>query len=127
MTTENTVAAAEIADSNDCLLVDVRTPGEYAESHLESSVNVPLGDLSRFESELVQLAGDRELVLICRTGQRAEMARETLAKSCERQVRIAAGLFVLTGVLLGTFVHAGLYAIAGMVGAGLVFAGITDT
>ena len=47
--------------------------------------------------------------------------------SLERQVRIAAGLFVLVGVLLGYFVSTALFAIAGFVGAGLLFSGITDT
>ncbi len=46
--------------------------------------------------------------------------------SLERQVRIAAGALVLTGVLLGFFVHQGFLALSGFVGAGLVFAGITD-
>ena len=41
-------------------------------------------------------------------------------------MRIAAGLLVLTGVGLG-FVHPGFFGLAGFVGAGLVFAGITDT
>lgn len=47
--------------------------------------------------------------------------------SLERQVRIAAGSLVLLGVLLGALVHPGFYALAGFVGAGLTFAGITDT
>ena len=42
-----------------------------------------------------------------------------------RQVQIAAGLLVLTGVLLGTFVAAPWYGLAGFVGAGLTFAGAT--
>jgi len=46
--------------------------------------------------------------------------------SLERQVRIVAGALVLTGILLGTFVHPGFFGLAGFVGAGLVFAGITD-
>jgi rhodanese-related sulfurtransferase len=46
--------------------------------------------------------------------------------SLERQVRIAAGSLVLIGVLLGWFVHRGFYGLAAFVGAGLVFAGITD-
>jgi hypothetical protein len=46
--------------------------------------------------------------------------------SLERQVRIAAGLMVLTSVILGTWVHPYYYGIAGFVGAGLTFAGITD-
>jgi hypothetical protein len=47
--------------------------------------------------------------------------------SLERQVRIAAGALVLTGVLLGAFVHPYWLGLAGFVGAGLVFAGVTDT
>ncbi len=46
--------------------------------------------------------------------------------SVERQVRIAAGLMVATGVVLGTWVHPGFYGLSGFIGAGLVFAGVTD-
>lgn len=46
--------------------------------------------------------------------------------SLERQVRIAAGALVLTGVLLSYFVHAYFIGLSAFVGAGLVFAGITD-
>lgn len=47
--------------------------------------------------------------------------------SLERQVRIAAGSLVLVGATLGAFVHPGFIGLAAFVGAGLVFAGITDT
>jgi rhodanese-related sulfurtransferase len=47
--------------------------------------------------------------------------------SLERQVRIAAGSLVLAGVLLGWLVHPALYGLSAFVGAGLVFAGVTDT
>lgn len=46
--------------------------------------------------------------------------------SLERQVRIAAGALVLIGLALGTFVHPVLYILPAFIGAGLVFAGITD-
>ncbi len=46
--------------------------------------------------------------------------------SLERQVRIAAGSLVLTGIGL-SFLHPWLLGISAFVGAGLVFAGITDT
>lgn len=46
--------------------------------------------------------------------------------SLERQVRIAAGALALTGALLAHFVHPGFVALSGFVGAGLIFAGITD-
>ena len=47
--------------------------------------------------------------------------------SLERQVRMAAGLLVLLGALLGWLVHPIFVALSAFVGAGLVFAGITDT
>ncbi len=46
--------------------------------------------------------------------------------SLERQVRIVAGALVFTGVALGWFVHRGFFGLAAFVGAGLVFAGISD-
>lgn len=47
--------------------------------------------------------------------------------SLERQVRIAAGFLVFIGVLLGSVFNPGFYWLSGFVGAGLMFAGITDT
>ncbi len=47
--------------------------------------------------------------------------------SLERQVRIAAGSFVMIGVLLGQLVNVGFYLIPAFVGTGLVFSGVTDT
>jgi hypothetical protein len=44
-----------------------------------------------------------------------------------RQVQIAAGSLVLTGVLLGAIASPAFYAIAGFVGAGLTLAGVTGT
>ena len=44
----------------------------------------------------------------------------------ERQVRIGAGALVLSGVILAHLVHPGFVWLSGFVGAGLVFAGITD-
>ncbi len=44
----------------------------------------------------------------------------------ERQVRIAAGFLVLTGLGLGWFVNPGFLGLSAFVGAGLIFAGVTD-
>jgi rhodanese-related sulfurtransferase len=46
--------------------------------------------------------------------------------SLERQVRIAAGALVLAGTLLGAFVHPGFLVLCGFIGAGLIFAGVSD-
>lgn len=51
-------------------------------------------------------------------------SRKTM--SLEQQVRTTAGVLVLIGVTLGTWVHPAFYGLSAFVGAGLVFAGITD-
>jgi rhodanese-related sulfurtransferase len=56
-------------------------------------------------------------VLVCRSGKRAEQAYQKLQ---------AAGMLVLLGVGLGAWVHPAFYGLSAFVGAGLVFAGITD-
>jgi len=45
--------------------------------------------------------------------------------SLERQVRIGAGIFVLTGAILGFAVHPAFFGICAFMGAGLIFAGVT--
>ncbi|WP_096086288.1 rhodanese-like domain-containing protein [Agaribacterium haliotis] len=47
--------------------------------------------------------------------------------SLERQVRIAAGFLVVLGVVLGATLSPAFFALSAFVGAGLMFAGITDT
>ncbi|MFC3050781.1 rhodanese-like domain-containing protein [Kordiimonas pumila] len=47
--------------------------------------------------------------------------------SLERQVRIAAGSFVVLGILLSILVNPAFVWFSAFVGAGLVFAGLTDT
>lgn len=56
-----------------------------------------------------------------------EVVRGKKAISLERQVRIASGLLVLTGAALGFFVDQRWIALSAFVGAGLLFAGVTDT
>lgn len=55
------------------------------------------------------------------------VVRGRAAVALERQVRIAAGALVVLGTALGAFVHPAFLGLAAFVGAGLVFAGVTDT
>jgi len=54
------------------------------------------------------------------------VVRGKKAIALERQVRIAAGSLVLLGAIL-SFVHPAFIGLSAFIGAGLVFAGITDT
>lgn len=55
------------------------------------------------------------------------VVRGKKAVSLERQVRITAGSLVLIGAILGYFVHPYWIGLSAFIGAGLAFAGITDT
>jgi rhodanese-related sulfurtransferase len=46
--------------------------------------------------------------------------------SLERQVRVAAGLLVFAGTVMGALVHPVILVLPAFVGAGLVFAGVSD-
>jgi rhodanese-related sulfurtransferase len=139
-------------------LIDVRTPVEFQELHVELARNAPL---DRLDPQAIQAErqgnADQPLYVVCRSGSRGKQACEKLlaaglvnvvnvdggtlaceaaglpvvrgkkAISLERQVRIAAGSLVVIGCALGFFVHPYFIGLAAFVGAGLVFAGITDT
>lgn len=137
-------------------ILDVRTPREYEGVHMEGSYNVPLDRLAEHAEE-IRRAVEHPVVLVCRSGSRSRTARETLEASglrnlhlleggldawiadgrpvqrgperlsLERQVRIAAGALAAIGGVLALVIHPFWAGIPAFVGAGLVFAGITDT
>jgi rhodanese-related sulfurtransferase len=135
-------------------LLDVRTPVEFAEIHVPQARSIPLDELNPSslqlpKSEPVYLlcrSGQRATKAaekFSREGfaQPIVIAGGTLAWvdaglpvtrgttkviSLERQVRIAAGSLVFIGVILGWFVNHWFFVLSGFVGAGLVFAGISD-
>jgi len=57
------------------LLIDVRTPQEFATGHLAHAVNLPLDQLA---AHLAELPRDKPLVLYCRSGRRAKAALQLL-------------------------------------------------
>lgn len=144
-----------VASGKSIDLIDVRTPVEYREVHVSFARNVPLDQLKPHEVT-ANRNGD-PLYVICRSGGRGKQACEKIAAagfsnvvnveggtqawdqaglpvvrgkksmSLERQVRIAAGSLVLTGAVLGYFVSLYWIGLSAFVGAGLIFAGVTDT
>jgi len=74
--------AAELLPAN-TLLIDVRTPAEFAEGHLDGAINLPV-ELSTFTAQVALLDPSMDYLVYCRTGRRAEIAidhMETLGLS----------------------------------------------
>jgi rhodanese-related sulfurtransferase len=71
-------AALASAIASGAVLIDVRTPAEYAASHLPSARNVPLDELPRRTREL--RPKERPLLLYCRSGSRSSQARAILER-----------------------------------------------
>jgi rhodanese-related sulfurtransferase len=61
------------------LLVDVRSPAEFAEGHLPGAINVPVHELPARAAELGPL--ERAKVLYCRSGNRSAAAASALEKA----------------------------------------------
>ncbi|WP_037857979.1 rhodanese-like domain-containing protein [Streptomyces sp. NRRL F-5065] len=136
-------------------VLDVRSPLEFEEAHIPGSHNVPLPLLREHREEFTRHL-DSDVVLVCRSGQRAGQAERALAEAglpglavlsggmtawersgaptkygqerwdMERQIRLVAGFLVLVGAL-GSFVVPGLQALSAFVGAGLAFAAVSNT
>lgn len=65
------------------LLVDVRTPSEFAEGSAPGAINVPLDALP---ARLEELRGERPIVVFCRSGQRSARAEALLSRAGFTQV-----------------------------------------
>ncbi|HZI44683.1 MAG TPA: rhodanese-like domain-containing protein [Ilumatobacter sp.] len=71
-------------------MIDVRTPGEFASGHIAGSYNVPLPDLAEHRTELTTTEAG-PVVLICRSGRRADTASEQLHAAGLDDVHVLAG------------------------------------
>jgi rhodanese-related sulfurtransferase len=67
------------------VVLDVRTPEEYAAGHLPGAVNIPHGELAARIGELAG-ARDRDIVVYCRSGSRSAQALEVLDKAGFKRV-----------------------------------------
>jgi rhodanese-related sulfurtransferase len=136
-------------------LLDVRTPAEFGTAHIPGSYNVPLDLLKEHREELRRHLED-DVVLVCRSGNRAGQAESLLSAAglpnlhvldggvmawekagaplrrgaekwaLERQVRLVAGGIVATGVVASVVFPPAKW-VAGAIGAGLVGAALTDS
>lgn len=67
------------ADKGKYVLVDVRTPEEFAEGHIPGAILIPHDQMEERHGELAEYK-DKPLLLICRSGKRSVFAAEVLAE-----------------------------------------------
>jgi rhodanese-related sulfurtransferase len=145
-----------INSRDDLLLVDVRSPEEFNSGHIPNAINCPLDSIEpnslaklSENKELVFLckSGMRatkacerlkgvgcEDISVLNGGTSiwiqdgydvvGEVSKPSM--SIERQVRIGAGTIVVLGVVLSFAIAQSFILLSAFVGAGLIFAGITD-
>lgn len=134
------------------VVVDVRSPDEFAYGHLKGAINIPLDQLSH---RLSELPTGNTLYMVCQSGNRSSQAcqklenlnlqnaisiqggmnqlqklgvpveRQSTVLPLNRQVQIGAGSLVVLGVALSQIVHEGFIFLSLGVGLGLTMAGIT--
>ena len=75
----------QLEHNSDILLVDITEANEYATVHIKNAINVPRGILEascdwNYEDTVPELASgrDREIVVICRSGNRSVLAAHTM-------------------------------------------------
>ncbi|MBM6618165.1 sulfurtransferase TusA family protein [Bacillus suaedaesalsae] len=83
-------------DSNDQIVVlDVRESAEYAFNHIPNAISIPLGEL---ENRMNELNKDAEIYVVCRTGNRSDMAAQTLTeKGFTNVINVVPGMSLWTG------------------------------
>jgi rhodanese-related sulfurtransferase len=73
------IAAMQLINHKNALMLDVREQSEYAAGHVVNSKLIPLGKLRERIGELEKYR-ERPLVVICRSGQRSASACALLGK-----------------------------------------------
>ena len=137
-------------------IIDVRTPVEFREVHVPGAINLPLDRVSpdavlqlsnslpvyvicqsgQRSSKACDCLADNPLVHVelveggtegwIKSGLEVVRGKKAVM-SLERQVRLTAGLLVLTGTLVGFFIHPAGLLLSGGVATGLSVSAITNT
>ena len=84
-------SAAPITVGKNTVVIDVRTPAEYSEGHLDGAVNIDI-ESADFGTILGQLPTDGEYVVYCRSGNRSAKAVEIMKASGFTNVTDAHGI-----------------------------------
>ncbi len=138
---------------DEIIIIDIREPSEYAREHIPGSINIPLNQLTEYDTTNWQ---DKTVLFHCKSGNRTKQAQILIDKiphgeklclsggieewkligndvltnkeaplELMRQVQIIAGSMVLLGVLLAYLISPYFIILTIIAGIGLLNAGIT--
>lgn len=85
---EYSVADAAKLDPQDWFFLDVREPSEWEEAHIPYATLIPLGDLT---ARLTEIPKDKNIIVVCRSGNRSAVGRDLLLNSGFANVTSMAG------------------------------------
>ncbi|MEH7356114.1 sulfurtransferase TusA family protein [Neobacillus drentensis] len=81
------------------VILDVREAAEYAFNHIPNAISIPLGEL---EERMDELNKENEILVLCRTGNRSDLAAQLLAKNGFMNViNVVPGMNQWTGKTIG--------------------------
>ena len=69
----STLQVTQLLNRGKTVIVDVRTPEEFAKGHLRDAKNIPLADLAKRIGELDK-SKNKQIVVVCQSGNRADKA-----------------------------------------------------
>lgn len=81
-------AAQQITGDN-VVLIDVRTPDEYASGHAKGTINIPLDSFN--DADILKLKQYKNVYVICQSGGRSAVATKTLLEKGISAVSVAGG------------------------------------
>ncbi len=144
--------AAQALLAQGAVLIDIRSPDEYARERIAGASNVPVAQLAHAQP----LHQGAVCIFHCRGGHRTQAQAQRLQAlaqgpahvldggldawkraglpvvqdksqplEMQRQVQMAAGTLVLAGTVLGATVSPWFYVVPGFVGSGLMVAGVS--
>lgn len=87
---ENAQLQQKINAGENIVILDVRESAEYAFNHISGAISIPMGEL---ENRLSELNKEDEIYVVCRSGNRSDMAAQKLAANgFEKVVNVVPGM-----------------------------------
>jgi len=77
------------------LLLDVRTPAEYAQGSVPGAINLPVAELANYRNAIIEATGgdpDYPILIYCKLGVRAQCAQDELRSMGFRNVQNVGGM-----------------------------------